>query len=147
LDKSFSTQAILEEILELVKTKLPDYLDIETRPIKTAKLSSDFTNSKYERPLILVFPTDSESEDSEQCITEDSLSAEIAILISGTDEIRNTREVIDYGDSTRSLFLKYNSVEHAYDIKAPTARYYTGGTVTEKMVGITIECKARTARG
>ncbi|PKL28550.1 MAG: hypothetical protein CVV46_06130 [Spirochaetae bacterium HGW-Spirochaetae-2] len=147
METRFTTNATLDEIVALIETRIAEHTRPGLMPFRTVRKNSDYSNSKYERPMVLVFPTSSELDDAGQCVGDDLLGVELAVFVNGPDGEANTNDLIDYADALRSLFLDHDRLENSWDISIGMVEYFSLGSTTEKMASLQLECKASVVRG
>jgi hypothetical protein len=143
----FDTNKSLKELRELIRDHIHEYIaDIDgLQGIMGIYTSADYSNSYREKPYITVYPTDSEVEDSGQCLVVKRLVVEIAIFVAGPTEDQNTLDMISYVDCLESLLADYPETESLYDISTENAEYFSRGSTIEKMARIMVECNTHPA--
>jgi hypothetical protein len=141
----FDTQAQVQEIVDLLKTELPKYLDVT--PPKTIKDGTDFVTSSYAKPYVLISAANLDSEEDGQCVLEDLFVVRIGAYVVGSDDKDSLMRSYQYADAIRSVFIDNDRLEVSYDLKATAVDYYPGGTTNEKLCIVELEMKERIARG
>lgn len=143
----FDSNAQVQDVVDVLSLELPDYLDVDLPAPTLIRNGSDFANSSYSKPYVLVSAGNLDTEDDGQCILEDLLAVRIGAYVEAPDDEKSLFWSCQYADAIRSVFVDNDRLEHSYDVRPVAVDYYPGGTVNEKLCIVELELKTRIARG
>lgn len=143
----FDTNAQVQDVVDILASQLKDYLDVELPVYTLVRNGSDFANSSYAKPYVLISAATLDSEEDGQCTIEDLFVVRVGAYVEAPDDETSLIWICQYADAIRSVFIDNDRLEHSYDVKPTSVDYYPGGTTNEKLCIVELEMRTRVARG